>query len=216
MATNGETSDPSMDTASDAPNGESNPNEEHKDSAFTAADRIRELLSIDAGVTKIVESAGLAVQALTAQPAVTGEETPLEASKKQFEKCANDYVLASQSVIARLRRQVYALEEANIIAPNPPARETAQNAAPSLPRPGGARAGPAQRTDPPMQITNGGLGRFEVGWLNSRIDKVGPQKEAELWAQARQQLEKMLGESQAGDGGDHGENGHEMELDDER
>jgi len=44
-----------------------------------------------------------------------------------------------------------------------------------------------------MPITNGGLGNLDIGWLNSRRDTIGRQKEGELWKEARRMLEDMAG-----------------------
>lgn len=40
------------------------------------------------------------------------------------------------------------------------------------------------------EITNGGLGNFDVGWLNSRSDNVGRKKESQMWAEVRTMLEQ--------------------------
>ena len=43
------------------------------------------------------------------------------------------------------------------------------------------------------KVTNqgGGLGNLDVGWLNSRNDKVGKEMELALWASARGLVETM-------------------------
>jgi hypothetical protein len=51
---------------------------------------------------------------------------------------------------------------------------------------------------------------LDVSWLNSRKDTVGKDKEAELWAAARQFVEQ-LGDSSAASV--KMENGHKMEVD---
>lgn len=159
---------------------------------ISPSERIRDLMAIDADVSKILRTAGEAMKVLT-----KSDGSDLEQSKEAFAAKTRDYTVIVQSVAARLRRQVYALEEANIIT----AKRARQQAAAPVPQPG--RPGqPAQQ--PPMQITNGGLGNLDVSWLNSRSDMVGKQKEAELWAEARRQLESVLGEQQDG-----------MEIDDE-
>ena len=45
-----------------------------------------------------------------------------------------------------------------------------------------------------MQITNGGLGNLDIGWLNARRDVVGKKKENELWMDIRKRLEVLVGE----------------------
>ena len=68
-----------------------------------------------------------------------------------------------------LRRQILALEEAQII----PA--AAPKDVPGL----------KEQT----VVGPGTLGNLDVGWLNSRNDKIGKDMEAELWTQARELLE---------------------------
>ena len=81
----------------------------------------------------------------------------------------------------RLRRQVYALEEAGIIAAERPAAERA----------GGADGGAPRASEPAAPITNGGLGNFDVSWLNSRRDDVRMRGEAELVREKRKRLEAL-------------------------
>jgi hypothetical protein len=90
----------------------------------------------------------------------------------------------------RLRRQVYALEEAAVLAPDSASRT---NDVPGAA--GGAAAAPASSLD--------------ISWLNSRKDTVGKDKEAELWAAAREFVERN-GRRPAGDGSNEGE---KMEVD---
>ena len=51
---------------------------------------------------------------------------------------------------------------------------------------------PNEMMDP--AVTNGGLGNFDIGWLNARSRDVGVAKEAELLKEARELLEKMVKE----------------------
>lgn len=48
-----------------------------------------------------------------------------------------------------------------------------------------------------MPITNGGLGNLDIGWLNSRRDTIGKQKEGGLWKEARRMLEKLVSQEMA-------------------
>lgn len=167
---------------------------------FTRADRIHELSDIDKDVAEILRSAGEAIQALTgAASRETDDHVERTTSAPQspdelFEKHTKNFYDQIQAVSARLRRQIYALEEANIIAAESQSTESQIPPPPPQPvtgiRPGTALAQP--KADPPMAITNGGLGNFDVGWLNSRWDNVGKIKDAELLAEARARLEEAL------------------------
>ncbi len=179
--------------------------------SITPAERIRDLLVIDRDVTQVLRSASQAITALTnkhqhqtevsLQDAASLPERheALKSSKHTFETHTNDFYTLVQSITARLRRQAYALEEAHMIAMEPASTDTEQppsvaNVVPLGGRSNGtAFGGPAAqvRPEPPMPITNGGLGNLNIGWLNSRRDEVGKQKEAELWAAARMHLEKL-------------------------
>ena len=73
----------------------------------------------------------------------------------------------------RLRRQVYALEEASII-----------------PSESSAKTNETVGTG-----TAGGANPLEISWLNSRKDSVGKDKEALLWAEARKFAEVLQSRS---------------------
>lgn len=79
----------------------------------------------------------------------------------------------------RLRRQVYALEEASVLAPEPSSR-TGDATGSSGGTGAGSAAGSGAAANP-----------LDVSWLNSRKDTVGKDKEAELWASARQFMEQL-------------------------
>ncbi len=179
--------------------------------SITPAERIRDLLVIDRDVTQVLRSASQAINALTTkhqhqtevlqqdEALMPERHEALESSKHTFETHTNDFYTLVQSITARLRRQAYALEEAHMIATEPASTDTepppsVANVVPLGGRSNGtAFGGPAAqvRPEPPMPITNGGLGNLNIGWLNSRRDEVGKQKEAELWTAARTHLEKL-------------------------
>lgn len=92
-----------------------------------------------------------------------------------------------------IRRQIYALEEADILPAEAVAKETptslavpaaAQASSPnaSLPRTGGGNKG---------VVIGDGLGNLDVGWLNSRNDNVGKEMKAELWGEAERFVSKL-------------------------
>lgn len=130
---------------------------------------------------KLLQSASLAVKALASPKAESAEaldQSPsLERQKESFTAAASQYFTLLSSIDARLRRQISALEEAEII----PAEVTTRESQSSLLVPG-------TNTD---AITGGGLGSLDVGWLNSRNDHVGKEKEAELWEEAQKMVEKL-------------------------
>jgi hypothetical protein len=173
------------------------------DRVFTAADRIRQLNEIDKvsfsspgepldnkisltssnftqDVTLLLRSAGQAIRALTNSPLqkASPSEGSLEAHQRTFKDAAAQYFTLLSSIDVRLRRQVYALEEADIIQP-----DTTEGA-----------GGPSVAV-----AAAGGVNPLEISWLNSRKDTVGKDKEAELWADASR-LVTQLREVKAEDG----------------
>ena len=172
----------------------------------TPADRIRELSTINADVATMLQSAGQAINSLTNKPlnksadgdedtemAEEGKVATLDDRKEAFAEHTRAYYTGLQTVVARLRRQAYALEEAGIIAAEAPSLSAGaqqRQRSPTAARGGGQSAAvPFQEGD---RITNGGLGNLDVGWLNSRGNKVGAEKEAELVEEAKELLEDTL------------------------
>jgi hypothetical protein len=137
------------------------------------SERIRELTTINADVAGLLTSASHAVSALTTSFASDGmSETP-EAQRAAFAGAAQEFLSGLQGVAARLRRQTVALEEAGIITPDASREEG-------------------------VTVRNGGLGGFDVGWLNSRGNKVGRDKEGELVGEARDLLKEVLAKQESG------------------
>ncbi|KAE8161444.1 mediator complex protein-domain-containing protein [Aspergillus tamarii] len=142
------------------------------DQIFTSADRIRQLNEVDKDVARLIHSAGLAIQALTnARSSDSAGDNSLDSHKVRFKEATSQYFALLSSIDVRLRRQVYALEEASILAPDSSSRTG------DLP---GASGGTAAAANP-----------LDVSWLNSRKDTVGKDKEAELWAAARGFVEQI-------------------------
>ncbi|KAE8150318.1 mediator complex protein-domain-containing protein [Aspergillus avenaceus] len=160
------------------------------DQIFTSADRIRQLNEVDKDVARLIHSAGLAIQALTnARSGDSPGDNSLDSHKARFKEATSQYFALLSSIDVRLRRQVYALEEASILAP-----DSATSRAGDLPGASGVAGAAANPLD--------------VSWLNSRKDTVGKDKEAELWAAARGFVEQ-IGNSSGKSG-----SGHEgMEVD---
>lgn len=127
-------------------------------------------------MAKLLNSAGLATQALTnTKPQTT--DGSLESHKTQFKEATQQYFALLSSIDVQLRRQVYALEEATVLAPESTSR-TGDSTGTGA---GGPGSGP----------TAGAANPLDVSWLNSRKDTVGKDKEAELWAAARGFVEQL-------------------------
>lgn len=157
--------------------------------AYNASEeRIKELNAIDKDIVNLVRTAGMAIKTLTPRSRLPSEleagQMDVESRREAFTSSTADYFRLLESISVRLKRQIYALEEADIVpaeieAPisEPPATVSASSLAPAPPR----RGGPT--------LPRGGLGNLDVSWLNSRADVAGRIMEAELWAKARSLLE---------------------------
>ena len=169
--------------------------------AISPADRIRELSEINADVASMLHSASQAINTLTNRPMNAGEngdthmsgenkKGTIEEREEAFTDHTKAYYTTLQAIVARLRRQAYALEEAGLIAAEAPTLSSGSQQKPALPNGRGpSAAAPVQ--DPP-RLTNGGLGNLDVGWLNSRGNKVAAEKESELVQDAKKLLEDVL------------------------
>ncbi|KAF3922098.1 hypothetical protein ABW20_dc0109813 [Dactylellina cionopaga] len=103
----------------------------------------------------------------TAPAAITTLSSP-KPSQSTFKTQSAEYHASVQSIVTALKRQVYALEQADIPLPAV-LTSSSGSAAPA----GGSG-------------TSGGL---DIGALSGRSDSVGKKMEKELWKQAREMVE---------------------------
>lgn len=170
---------------------------------FTPEERIRELSAINGDVAEMLKQAGQAINALTNRPLGKGEDedgdeemaddqhTPSSSERQDaFQKHTAAFYTGVQSVVARLRRNVYGLEEAGIILAETTAPRSEE--APKMEGVGKALQAGKPPKEEASKITNGGMGNLDVGWLNSKGNKVGAEKENELMEEARELLEDEL------------------------
>ncbi|KAF2858537.1 hypothetical protein K470DRAFT_259715 [Piedraia hortae CBS 480.64] len=155
---------------------------------ISPADRIRECNEINEEYARLLEYAGRAINALSPNAQSEGDA---EMRRNTFEHNAREFFIHLQSATAKCKRQAYALEEAGIIVHKVPK---------SYAEPVGMAAGmeshgafhTAKRKT--QAITNGGMGKLDVGWLNSRGNKVGAKKEAELMDEANSVIKDLTAE----------------------
>ena len=109
----------------------------------------------------------------------------IEQKKKDFATASSHYFSLLSSIDVRLRRQISALEEAEIIPSETTTKDSQASADTST---------STSRSAAPNKsiITNGGLGNLDVGWLNSRNDNIDKIMEAELWEKAQKLIQKEL------------------------
>ena len=178
---------------------------------LSSADRIRELTEVNSDVASMLSAAGHAINALTNRPLhATNDDdddtnmedsngpATLEARKQVFQQNSTAFYNNLQAIVAKLRRQAYALEEAGIITPE--AATLATISVQAAPKPPTNQPGrpPQQADQQPERITNGGMGNQDIGWLNSRGNGVGADKEKELVEDAKKLLGDVLAEGRDG------------------
>ncbi len=134
----------------------------------------------------MLHSAGLAIRTLTLYQT---DSTTAEDGRQSFNDATNTYLDGLHSVDVRLKRQIYGLHEAGIIA-------MAKDSTSRL-----------DRQNPDTSRITGDNGTLDVGWLNSRSGKVGRDMEAELWANARTFLEELEAKKKNGRGRRESESG---------
>ncbi len=135
-------------------------------------------------IVSLIQAAGLAIKTLSPiTPLPHGDDQDesqpgnIESRKAAFTSSTASYFRLLDSISVRLKRQIYALEEADILPPeNEPTAADSSGAGQTAV---GGRKG----------LAAGGLGNLDISWLNSRSDVVGKRMEAELWTKARAFLE---------------------------
>ncbi|KAJ9142612.1 hypothetical protein NKR23_g6984 [Pleurostoma richardsiae] len=169
-----------MDTTNDDPSASGTLVNE----PFTRAERIQQLSVIDHDITTLLSWTGKAVQSLSApsQPPSSADANDQQQQQQQqqteaFKSAVDAFLATLHSVDVRLKRQIMGLEEAGIV--------TLKD----------AKAASAATGIEPDGVGN--IGGLDVGWLNSRGNKVERDMEAELWTKARAHLEGLAGAGEA-------------------
>lgn len=139
--------------------------------SFTPTDRITELNDIDRSISTLLSSASEAIGVLSNTASSDGtisEVKSFGSVQKAFKEAASTYFSTLSSIEVRLRRQVYALEEAGLIEQGDEKD---------------ARRGRLTGAD---NTAKRGGGPLDTSWLNAHAtDKVGKGMERELLSQAR-------------------------------
>ncbi|KAI1407634.1 mediator complex, subunit Med11 [Hypoxylon sp. FL1857] len=169
---------------------------------FTKAERIEQLGEIDRNIVSLLRSTARAVQTLGKQQ-TQGEDVVMADDKDQqsqvFQDSMNEFLRTLRVVNVGMKRQIWGLEEAHIISLD----KESQNAREE----GNEAQGVGHRNAPLKPDGDGKIGGLDVGWLNSRSDKVERDMEADLWDQAEAFLQRLLqagGVNQSTSGQSHG------------
>ncbi|KAI1390519.1 mediator complex protein-domain-containing protein [Hypoxylon trugodes] len=159
---------------------------------FTKAERIQQLGEIDRGIVSLLRSAGAAIQTLGTQQA-QGEDTIMTEDKGQqsqvFQDSLNEFLRTLRTVNVGMKRQIWGLEEAHIISLDKESQNVRDE--------GGESQGASHRNAPLKPDGDGKIGGLDVGWLNSRSDKVERDMEADLWKEAELYLRRLIEQNDA-------------------
>ena len=163
---------------------------------------------------KLLRSAGSAVEALTTFKGDSAESPnlprPIARQKEDFTRASSQYLRLLSSIDVRLRRQINALQDAEIVPAEAATRDSQiSQAIPSaLPALGVSAILSKQTGGNRTVVTGGGLGSLDVGWLNSRNDHIGKGMEAELWEEAQHFVERLQQEEESSEKTVSNMNGH--------
>ena len=133
----------------------------------------------------------------------TDTEVTIDGQKASFTAATSQYFSLVSSIQVRLQRQIYALEEANILVPGgAPIEIDDPDAKPPAPDPRSGTPPEDKQIPKKLVYMGGGIGNFDVGWLNSRNDNVGKDMEAELWGKAEELMNEHFADGEATGGKD--------------
>ncbi|KAF3171965.1 hypothetical protein TWF106_010512 [Orbilia oligospora] len=125
---------------------------------FSPADRIKQLNQIDKEITSLLTTASAAITTLSSP----------KPSQSTFRTQSAQYHSSVHSIISALKRQIYALEQADIPLPA------------VLTSPAGSA---------PPAAGSGSASGLDIGALSGRSDSVGRKMDQELWKKAREMVE---------------------------
>lgn len=141
-------------------------------------------------IVSLLRSTAQAVQTLGKQQAqAEDEDVPMADHKDHqvevFKNSMNDFLRTLRAVNVGMKRQIWGLEEADIVTLD---TNDAQSSEAETSKTGGA----GNRNIPLQPDGDGKIGGLDVGWLNSRSDKVEKDMEADLWNEAESFLQRLL------------------------
>ncbi|KAI0405179.1 hypothetical protein F4802DRAFT_563410 [Xylaria palmicola] len=152
---------------------------------FTKAERIQQLGDIEKEIVSLLRTTGQAVQCL-------GKRVPQDDSvamtdtepTQQFKESMDKFMTTLRTVNVRIKRQVWGLEEAGIISLSKKELSTREE--------GGEVQVSTARNGLLEPDGSGKIGGLDVGWLNSRSNKVEKDMEADLWQEAEDILQRLI------------------------
>lgn len=102
--------------------------------------------------------------------------------KASFTAATTQYFALLSSIDVDIRLQIRALEEADILPSEAASKESQSDS--EVMRNQSIGLGSRAFTSSRNNFSGGGVGSFDIGWLNSRNDSVSKEMQAELWKKA--------------------------------
>ncbi|KAI1422238.1 mediator complex, subunit Med11 [Xylaria sp. FL1777] len=152
---------------------------------FTKAERIQQLGDIDKKIVSLLRSTGQAIQCL-GKRVVPDEDVVMTESdpSQQFKVSMDEFMKTLRTVNVGMKRQIWGLEEAGIISLSKKELNTREE--------GGEVQASNARNGLLEPDGSGKIGGLDVGWLNSRSNKVEKDMEADLWQEAEDVLQRLI------------------------
>ncbi|KAJ3551262.1 hypothetical protein NPX13_g11403 [Xylaria arbuscula] len=152
---------------------------------FTKAERIQQLGDIDKNIVKLLTYTAQAIQCLGKRPGQDEDVTMVDSDPtQQFKESMDEFVKTLRSVDVNMKRQIWGLEEAGIISLGKKEITTREE--------GGEVQASNVRSGLLEPDGSGKIGGLDVGWLNSRSNKVEKDMEADLWQEAEHILQRLI------------------------
>ncbi|KAI0434587.1 hypothetical protein F5Y09DRAFT_235802 [Xylaria sp. FL1042] len=152
---------------------------------FTKAERIQQLGDIDKKIVSLLRSTAQALQCLGKRVTPNDNVAATDTNPtQQFKESMDEFMKTLRTVNVGMKRQIWGLEEAGIISLGKKEISTKEE--------GGEVQASNARTGLLEPDGNGKIGGLDVGWLNSRSNKVEKDMEADLWQEAEDILQRLI------------------------
>ncbi|KAI1399451.1 mediator complex, subunit Med11 [Hypoxylon fuscum] len=183
---------------------------------FTKQERIQQLGEVDRKITGLLRYTGNAIDALGAHVraeeededstghAASAADADSDGPLSVFAHEMDDFLHALRAINVGMKRQIWGLEEAGIVtsegagasketAVSSQSQSQSQSTAEGAGVGGGGGEVAAHATGPSLKPDGDGrIGGLDVGWLNSRSDKVERDMEGDLWNDAEKFVLQVL------------------------
>ncbi|KAI1149253.1 mediator complex, subunit Med11 [Nemania diffusa] len=158
---------------------------------FTKAERIQQLGDIDKKIVSLLRSTGEAIQCLGKRIPEDENVSMTDTDPTQkFKESMDEFLRTLRIVNVGMKRQIWGLEEAGIISLQKRELVTREE--------GGEVQASHARNRLLEPDGAGKIGGLDVGWLNSRSNRVEIDMEADLWQEAADIMQRLIAHQRQG------------------